>query len=103
MVHCFREEVELTGVQEMFIPTSLRLAGMWNAVSPPQWIGGKGLGTDTKPSERHDCALFQTAVIKTPLRFVLEYVFVLLSLHTNARPHTYNTWSCKRCVLCSQR
>lgn len=44
--------------------------GMWNAVSPSQWIGGKGLGTDTKPSERHDCALFQTAVILTPLRFV---------------------------------
>lgn len=34
MVHCFRGEVGLTGVQEM------------------DWIGGKGPGTKTKPRER---------------------------------------------------
>lgn len=55
MVHCFSGEMGLTKVQEMFRPRSL--CDWPGCGTPSLWIGGKGLGTETKPSERHHCIL----------------------------------------------
>lgn len=47
MVHCFREEVELTKVQEMFRPASVCVIGS-GCGTASLWIEGKGLGTENK-------------------------------------------------------
>lgn len=51
MVHCSREEVELTRVQEMFRPASVCAIGP-GCGTRSQWIGGKGLGIESKTQRK---------------------------------------------------
>lgn len=77
VVHCSREEVELTRIQEMFRPASVCVIGP-GCGTPSLRIGGKGPGTENKTQ-------WKAWLQFRPLWFLRPFFPVLL---WNTPPHT---------------